>query len=59
MKTFSDLKCDLLHSSSKNVPLGKFWPGLEILEAFLMGLEVSFSGDFCVSDLSSFLSVWS
>ena len=59
MKTFSGLKRDLLHSSSKNVPLGKFWPGLEILEAFLMSLEVSFSGDFCVSDLSFFLSVWS
>ena len=24
-----------------------------------MGLEVSFSGDFCVSDLSYFISVWS
>jgi len=24
----------------------KFWPDLEISEAFVMGLEVSFSGDF-------------
>ena len=54
MKTFSGLKCDLLHSSLKSVCLAKFWPDLEILEAFLMGLEVSFSGDFCVSDLSLF-----
>ena len=51
---------------SKNVGLGKFWPNLEISEAFLtMGLEVVFgrvlclvvSNFFCrrVSDLS-FLS---
>ena len=26
--------------------VGKFWPDLEISEAFVMGLEVSFSGDF-------------
>ena len=26
--------------------LRNFWPDLEILEAFLMGLEVSFVGDF-------------
>lgn len=30
--------------------LGKFWPDLEISEAFLMGLEVSRSSDFCVSE---------
>ena len=30
--------------------LGKFWPDLEISEAFLTGLEVSFSSDFCVSE---------
>lgn len=29
--------------------LGKFWPDLEISEAFFMGLEVSFLSDFCVS----------
>ena len=26
--------------------VAKFWPDLEISEAFVMGLEVSFSGDF-------------
>ena len=26
--------------------VGKFWPDLEISEAFVMGLEVSFSVDF-------------
>ena len=26
--------------------LGKFWPDLEISEAYLMDLVVSFSGDF-------------
>ena len=26
--------------------VGNFWPDLEISEAFVMGLEVSFSGDF-------------
>ena len=26
--------------------LGKFWPDLEISEAYLMGLVVSASGDF-------------
>lgn len=26
--------------------VGNFWPDLEISEALVMGLEVSFSGDF-------------
>ena len=36
--------------------LGKFWPDLEIAEAFVMGLEISFSGDF-VSRRFDFLSL--
>ena len=32
--------------SSKNLGLGKFWPGLKILEVFVIGRKVSFSGDF-------------
>ena len=42
--------------------LGKVWPDLEISEAFLMGLEISFSGDFCISESEiSFAdgSIWS
>ena len=44
----------------ENVGLGKVWPDLEISEAFLMGLEVSFLHNFFlpkgfgVSDLSFF-----
>ena len=39
----------------KNVGLRKFWLGLEISEArFLMGLEVSFLGDSCVSEFQFF-----
>ena len=30
----------------KNMALAKFWPDLEVWKAFLIGLEVSFSGDF-------------
>ena len=32
--------------SSKFVGLQKVWPNLKILEAFWIGLQVSFSGDF-------------
>ena len=32
--------------SSKNLGLRKFWPGLRILEVFVIGRKVSFSGDF-------------
>ena len=35
----------VLNVSSKNVGLGKFCPDLEISETFVIGLEVSFSGD--------------
>ena len=39
--------------TSKNVGLGKFWPNLVILEAFLIGRSKSrFSERFAVSDLS-------
>ena len=34
--------------------LAKFWPDLEILQAFLMGLEVSFLGDFSSRSLEFF-----
>ena len=34
------------HVSSKNLGLRKFWPGLKISEAFVIGLKVLFSGDF-------------
>ena len=34
--------------------LGKFWPDLEISGVCLMGLEISFLGDFCVSEPSIF-----
>ena len=36
----------------KNMALGKFWPDLEVWKAFLMGLEVSFSGDFASRGLA-------
>ena len=39
----------------KNAGLGKFRPALKMLEALVIGLEVSFSGDFCVSQSRSFL----
>ena len=32
----------VVNGTSKNVGLGKFWQDLEILEAFLVSLEVSF-----------------
>ena len=32
----------MANCTSKNVGLGKFWQDLEILEAFLISLEVSF-----------------
>ena len=38
--------------TSKNVGLGKFWPDLAILKAFLMGRKSRFSEGFGVSDLS-------
>ena len=41
--------------TTKNVGLRKFWPDVEILEAFLMGLKVSFSSDFCVLESRFFL----
>ena len=34
----------------KNAGLGKFRPTLKMLEALVIGLEVSFPGDFCVSE---------
>ena len=34
------------HVSLKNLGLGKFWPGLKVSEAFVIGLKVLFSGDF-------------
>lgn len=42
------------NGTSINMGLGKFWPDLEISEAFLMGLEVSFLGAFWVSVSSIF-----
>lgn len=33
----------------------KVWLDLQISEAFSVGLEVSFSGDFCVSESRIFL----
>ena len=38
----------------KNMALGKFWPDLEVWKAFLIGLEVSFSGDFASRGLELF-----
>ena len=38
----------------KNMALGKFWPDLEVWKAFLIGLEVSFSGDFASRGLEIF-----
>ena len=35
----------------KNVGLGKFWPDLEISEAFVIGLEIWLSGDFASRSL--------
>ena len=42
------------NGSSKNVGLGKFWPNLQILEVFVMGFEVLFSGDFVSWSLNFF-----
>ena len=42
------------NGSSKNVGLGKFWPDLQILEVFVMGFEVLFSGDFVSWSLNFF-----
>ena len=39
-----------------SVGLGKFWPDLEISEALLMGLEVSFWSDFCVLESRFFFT---
>ena len=36
----------------KNVGLRKFWPDLENSEAYVIGLEVSFSGDFASRSLA-------
>ena len=36
------LKLGVANGTSKNVGLGKFWQDLEISEAFLISLEVSF-----------------
>ena len=40
----------VLNGNSKNWGLANFWPDLEILQAYLMGLEVSFLGDLCLSE---------
>ena len=45
--------------SAKNMGLGKFWLDLEILEAFLMGLNVSFLYVICILESQIFfLSQW-
>ena len=38
----TDQLLGVVNGTSKNVGLGKFWQDLEILEAFLISLEVSF-----------------
>ena len=38
----------------KNMGLGKFWPDLEVWKAFLISLEVSFSGDVASRGLQLF-----
>ena len=38
----ADSQLGVANSTSKNVGLGKFWQDLEISEAFLISLEVSF-----------------
>ena len=42
------------HVSLKNLGLGKFWPGLKVSEAFVIGLKVSFCGDFVFWGLKFF-----
>ena len=42
------------HVSLKNLGLGKFWPGLKVSEAFVIGLKVSFCGDFVFWGLKCF-----
>jgi len=37
-----DLRLGVANGTSKNVGLGKFWQDLEISEAFLTSLEISF-----------------
>ena len=44
----------VVNVSLKNVGLGKFWPDLDILEAFEMGIEVLFLGDFVSRSLHYF-----
>ena len=38
----------------ENTSLGKFWPDLNILEAFEMSIKVSFLGDFASRSLHYF-----
>ena len=49
-----DIKLGVAKGTSKNVGLGKFWPDLEISEAFLICLEVSFSRVFLRLGVSNF-----
>lgn len=44
--------------SSKNLGLGKFWPGFKISEAFVIGRKVSFSVILCLG-VSNFFKPWS
>jgi len=39
---------------SKDVGLGKFWPHLEIMKAFVIDFKVLFSGDFSSRSLEFF-----
>ena len=43
-----------MNGSLKNVGLGKFWPDLDILEAFEMGIKVLLLGDFASRSLHYF-----
>ena len=49
---FRDTISGVANGTSKNVGLGKFWQDLEISEAFLISLEVSFLHGFDLLFLS-------
>lgn len=53
-KTFCESYQTEVNSSLKNVGFEKFWPDLEISDAFVIGAKVSFSGDLVSRSLIFF-----
>ena len=57
--TWKKLYWAVYNGSSKNMGLGKYWPNLNISEVIVMGLEVSFLGDFVPQRLNVSLELQS